>query len=63
MKNKNDGFLGPATMTKVVFLILLGIKLTGYGLYGNISWWWVFSPVILSFVIFTLDYFANKKDE
>lgn len=39
--NSGIGCLGFA------FLILLTVKLTGIGMGTSLSWWWVFSPLIL----------------
>ena len=44
-KSNPDGGIGLCT---VVFLILLILKLFGV---ISISWWWVFSPLIIGFAI------------
>lgn len=46
MSNSNSG--GSISLCGVVFLILLILKLFGI---ISISWWWVFSPLIIGFVI------------
>ena len=46
MSNSNSG--GGISLCGVVFLILLILKLFGI---ISISWWWVFSPLIIGFAI------------
>ena len=47
MSNSNSG--GGISLCGVVFLILLILKLFGI---ISISWWWVFSPLIIEVVVF-----------
>ena len=44
--NSNSG--GGISLCGVIFIILLILKLIGV---ISISWWWVFSPLIIGFVI------------
>ena len=44
--NSNSG--GGISLCGVIFIILLILKLLGV---ISISWWWVFSPLIIGFVI------------
>ena len=44
--NSNSG--GGISLCGVIFIILLILKLFGV---MSISWWWVFSPLIIGFVI------------
>ncbi len=44
--NSNSG--GGISLCGVIFIILLILKLFGV---ISISWWWVFSPLIVGFVI------------
>ena len=44
--NSNSG--GGIGLCGVIFIILLILKLIGV---ISISWWWVFSPLIIGFVI------------
>ncbi len=44
--NSNSG--GGISLCGVIFIILLILKLFGV---ISISWWWVFSPLIIGFVI------------
>lgn len=44
--NSNSG--GGIGFFGVIFIVLLILKLFGL---INISWWWVFSPIIIGFVI------------
>ena len=44
--NSNSG--GGISLCGVIFIILLILKLFGF---ISISWWWVFSPLIIGFVI------------
>lgn len=46
MSNSNSG--GGIGFFGVIFIILLILKLFGL---ISISWWWVFSPIIIGFVI------------
>ena len=43
--NSNSGGIG---LCGVVFIILLILKLFGV---ISISWWWVFSPLIIGFIL------------
>ena len=44
-KSNSEGGIG---LCSVIFIILLILKLIGV---ISISWWWVFSPLIIGFVI------------
>ena len=44
--NSNSG--GGISLCGIIFIILLILKLLGV---ISISWWWVFSPLIIGFVI------------
>ena len=44
--NSNSG--GGIGLCGIIFIILLTLKLLGV---ISISWWWVFSPLIIGFVI------------
>ena len=44
--NSNSG--GGISLCGVIFIILLILKLIGV---ISISWWWVFSPLLIGFVI------------
>ena len=44
-KSNSEGGIG---LCGVIFIILLILKLIGV---ISISWWWVFSPLIIGFVI------------
>ena len=44
--NSNSG--GGISLCGIIFIILLILKLFGL---ISISWWWVFSPIIIGFVI------------
>ena len=44
--NSNSG--GGIGLCGIIFIILLTLKLLGV---ISISWWWVFSPIIIGFVI------------
>ena len=44
--NSNSG--GGIGLCGVIFIVLLILKLFGL---ISISWWWVFSPIIIGFVI------------
>ena len=44
--NSNSG--GGISLCGVIFIILLILRLIGV---ISISWWWVFSPLIIGFVI------------
>jgi len=46
-KNTSNG-LGFGT---VLFLIFLTLKLGGWGVVANWSWWWVFSPILIPLVL------------
>ena len=46
MSSSNSG--GGISLCGVIFIILLILKLIGV---ISISWWWVFSPLIIGFVI------------
>lgn len=46
MSNSNSG--GGIGLCGVIFIVLLILKLFGV---ISISWWWVFSPIIIGFVI------------
>ena len=46
MSNSNSG--GGIGFFGVIFIVLLILKLFGL---ISISWWWVFSPLIIGFVI------------
>lgn len=46
MSSSNSG--GGISLCGVIFIILLILKLFGV---ISISWWWVFSPLIIGFVI------------
>lgn len=46
MSNSNSG--GGIGFFGVIFIVLLILKLFGL---ISISWWWVFSPIIIGFVI------------
>lgn len=37
-----------------VFLIFLTLKLAQVGVVANWSWWWVFSPILISVLIFIM---------
>ena len=44
--NSNSG--GGISLCGIIFIVLLILKLFGL---ISISWWWVFSPIIIGFVI------------
>ena len=44
--NSNSG--GGISLCGIIFIVLLILKLFGL---ISISWWWVFSPLIIGFVI------------
>ena len=46
MSNSNSG--GGIGLCGIIFIVLLILKLFGL---ISISWWWVFSPLIIGFVI------------
>jgi hypothetical protein len=46
--NKGSNGLGFGT---ILFLIFLTLKLGGWGTVANWSWWWVFSPIWISFAL------------
>ena len=46
MSNSNSG--GGIGLCGIIFIVLLILKLFGL---ISISWWWVFSPIIIGFVI------------
>ena len=46
MSSSNSG--GGISLCGIIFIILLILKLLGV---ISISWWWVFSPLIIGFVI------------
>ena len=46
--NKSSSGLGFGT---ILFLIFLTLKLGGWGVVATWSWWWVFSPIWISFVL------------
>lgn len=46
MSNSNSG--GGIGLCGVIFIVLLILKLFGV---ISISWWWVFSPLIIGFII------------
>ena len=46
MSNSNSG--GGISLCGIIFIVLLILKLFGL---ISISWWWVFSPIIIGFVI------------
>ena len=46
MSNSNSG--GGISLCGIIFIVLLILKLFGL---ISISWWWVFSPLIIGFVI------------
>ena len=46
MSNCNSG--GGISLCGIIFIVLLILKLFGL---ISISWWWVFSPIIIGFVI------------
>lgn len=59
MANSNSSGVGIMTIT---FLILLILKLFGV---INISWWWVFSPLIIEVILVVLfvlifDFFRRR---
>lgn len=46
MSNSNSG--GGISLCGIIFIVLLILKLFGL---ISISWWWVFSPLIIGFAI------------
>ena len=50
-KDNNSSGIGLGGMIFIVFLVL---KLGGIGQVANWSWWWVFSPLWIPFVIVIL---------
>ena len=46
--SSNSNSRGGISLCGVIFIILLILKLIGV---ISISWWWVFSPLIIGFVI------------
>tara|TARA_R110002020_G_scaffold130772_1_gene292468 strand:- start:629 stop:814 length:186 start_codon:yes stop_codon:yes gene_type:complete len=48
MENSKNNGIGVST---VVFLIFLVLKLAGIGVVATWSWWWVTSPLWISFGI------------
>ena len=46
--SSNSNSRGGISLCGVIFIILLILKLFGV---ISISWWWVFSPLIIGFVI------------
>ena len=46
--NKGSGGLGFGT---ILFLIFLTLKLADVGVVATWSWWWVFSPIWISFAL------------
>ena len=46
MSNSNSG--GGISLCGIIFIVLLILKLFGI---ISISWWWVFSPLIIGFAI------------
>ena len=46
--NKSSSGLGFGT---ILFLIFLTLKLGGWGVVATWSWWWVFSPIWISFAL------------
>jgi hypothetical protein len=50
MEKNNKGSQGFGLGT-IIFLIFLTLKLGGWGIVANWSWWWVFSPIWISFAL------------
>ena len=50
MEKDNKGSKGLGLGT-ILFLIFLTLKLAGLGVVATWSWWWVFSPLWISFAI------------
>ena len=46
--NKGSKSIGLGT---ILFLIFLTLKLGGWGVVATWSWWWVFSPIWISFAL------------
>lgn len=41
-------------LTTGLFLLFLGLKLAGIGQVADWSWWWVFSPIWIVFLVIIL---------
>ena len=50
MEKDNKGSKGLGLGT-ILFLIFLTLKLAGLGVVATWSWWWVFSPLWISFAL------------
>jgi hypothetical protein len=50
MEKNNKGSQGLGLGT-IIFLIFLTLKLAGIGVVATWSWWWVFSPIWISFAL------------
>ena len=50
MEKNNKGSQGIGLGT-ILFLIFLTLKLGGWGVVATWSWWWVFSPIWISFAL------------
>jgi len=50
MGKDNKSYIG----LEVIFIVFLVLKLAGIGQVANWSWWWVFSPLWIPFVIIGL---------
>lgn len=50
MEKNNKGSQGLGLGT-IIFLIFLTLKLGGWGIVATWSWWWVFSPIWISFAL------------
>jgi len=59
-ENNNEGGFG---LGVILFLILLVLKLGGWGVVATWSWWWVTSPLWIPLVfigLITLIFFINS---
>ena len=50
MGKDNKSYIG----LEVIFIVFLVLKLAGIGQVANWSWWWVFSPLWIPFVLLVL---------
>lgn len=50
------------TLTKGMFLLFLGLKLAQVGMVADWSWWWVTSPMWITFLVLVIKGIIENND-